>query len=194
MSESRAQMTGLVQVFWFWLPLAASWLLMTCEGPIVQALISRSADSAIHLAAFGITLSLQIAIESPVIMLLATSTRLATHRQAYRALRGFVLSLNLILTVVAAIISFTPVYDGLVPWLMGIPAPIAAAARPAMRIMTFWTAAIGWRRFLQGVLIRSGDTRSVGWGTAVRLAPPAGCSPSPRRPAWRSARARSWRV
>ena len=32
-----------------------------------------------------------------------------------------------------------------------------------------WTAAIGWRRFQQGILIRYGQTRRVGYGTIVRL-------------------------
>jgi hypothetical protein len=38
-----------------------------------------------------------------------------------------------------------------------------------MQIMTFWSAAIGWRRFYQGILIRFGHTRRVGIGTGVRL-------------------------
>jgi hypothetical protein len=52
---------------------------------------------------------------------------------------------------------------------MGIPSDIADAAQPGMKIMTLWTAAIGARRFYQGVMIRHGRTRSVGYGTAVRL-------------------------
>jgi hypothetical protein len=32
-----------------------------------------------------------------------------------------------------------------------------------------WTALIGWRRFLQGVLVRYGGARFVTWGTAIRL-------------------------
>ena len=35
--------------------------------------------------------------------------------------------------------------------------------------MIVWSAAIGWRRFLQGILIRFGQTRKIAWGTAVRL-------------------------
>jgi hypothetical protein len=35
--------------------------------------------------------------------------------------------------------------------------------------MSLWSACIGWRRFLQGVLIRFGETKRVGFGTAVRM-------------------------
>jgi hypothetical protein len=38
-----------------------------------------------------------------------------------------------------------------------------------MQVMLLWTAAIGWRRFLQGVLVRYGGARFVSWGTAIRL-------------------------
>jgi len=122
------------------------------------------------LAAAGIVLSMEVTFESPIIMLLSTSTALARNGQAYRMLRRFVLHLTILLTVVAATVAFVdPVYDWLIPGIMGIPAHIAEAAQPAMKIMTFWSAAIGWRRFYQGILIRFGHTRRVGIGTAVRL-------------------------
>jgi len=158
------------KIFWFWLPLAASWALMMLQGPVIQGSIARLPQAVTILAAQGIVMSLSVTIESPVIMILATTTALATSPQAYRVLRRFVLHLNIILTIVAATIAFVdPVYDALVPGLMGIPLPIAQAAQPAMKIMTFWTAAIGWRRFFQGILIRFDKTRHVSYGTGVRL-------------------------
>jgi progressive ankylosis protein len=157
------------QIFMFWMPLAASWLLMGAEGPILQAAIARLADMETQLAAFGIVMSLEIAIESPVIMLLATSTALSTSARNYLTLRRFMIWINAIATAVAVLLAFTPLFDFIVRSLMHIPAPIADAAQPGMRIMVLWTAAIGVRRFYQGVMIRNGKTRSIGYGTAVRL-------------------------
>ena len=71
------QTLTLKKIFWFWLPLAASWALMTLEGPAIQATISRLPEATTMLAAAGIVLSMEVTIESPVIMLLATSTALA---------------------------------------------------------------------------------------------------------------------
>lgn len=153
----------------FWLPLAASWLLMSAEVPILQAAIARLADMETELAAFGIVTSLQIAIESPVIMLLATSTALATSRRNYRTLRLFMAGINILCTIVALLMAFTPLYHLMVRSWMDIPPEIAAAALPGMKIMILWTAAIGVRRFFQGVMIRQGQTRWVGYGTVVRL-------------------------
>ena len=104
-------------IFSFWLPLAASWALMALEGPFVQAAIARLPDPETHLAAFGIVVSLSITIESPIIMLLATSTALCRDRAAYRVLHRFMLWLNLFVTVVAAVVAFTPVYAWVVPGL-----------------------------------------------------------------------------
>jgi hypothetical protein len=157
------------QILAFWLPLAASWALMGLEGPILQAAIARLADLETQLAAFGIVMSVEIAIESPVIMLLSTSTALVTSAQSYNTMRRFVIWVNLLVTVVAFLVAFTPVYHWVVFTVMGIPAHIAQAAQPGMKIMTFWSAAIGVRRFLQGVLIRQGETRWIGYGTLLRL-------------------------
>jgi hypothetical protein len=163
------------RIFRTWLPLAASWALMTVEYPIIQAAIARLPEVETMLAATGLVIGLEITIEAPVIMLLATSTALARSPQAYRVLRAFTIHLNVVLTIVAAAVAFVdPIYEALVPGLLGIPGPIAEAAQPAMMIMTPWTAAIGWRRFYQGILIRFGRARVVGIGTGVRLVFAAG--------------------
>jgi hypothetical protein len=164
-----ASISALRQIYIFWLPLAASWLLMGAEVPVLQAAIARLADMKTQLAAFGIVMSLEIAIESPVIMLLATSTALSTSTRNYLALRRFMIWLNSVATAVAVLVAYTPLYDFIVRFLMHIPSNIADAAQPGMKIMVLWTAAIGVRRFYQGVMIRSGKTRSIGYGTAARL-------------------------
>ncbi|MBI3762695.1 MAG: hypothetical protein HY260_12670 [Chloroflexi bacterium] len=158
----------------FWLPLAASWLLMTLEGPFVNGTMARLSDPALMIAAFGITLSLSITIESPVIMLLATATALARDRQSYLKIRRFTIDLMVLTTALTALIGWTPLYDIVVRQAMGIPTAIADAALPGLRIMLLWSAAIAWRRFKQGVMIRHNATRLVGYGTIVRLVGSAG--------------------
>ncbi|MDP9309612.1 MAG: hypothetical protein M3R24_01730 [Chloroflexota bacterium] len=157
------------RVFWLWLPLAVSFTLMMLEGPSVQSAIARLGDPETNLAAFGLVLSLSLIIESPVIMLISTSIALARDTQSYRALRNFVVALIGGLTLLTALVAWTPLYDLVVSGLLGIPDTISAAARPGLRIMLLWTAAIGWRRFYQGLLVRHGLTQRVSYGTAIRL-------------------------
>jgi hypothetical protein len=158
----------------FWLPLFASWLLMTSEGPIISAIINRLPNEVIMLAAQGIVVSLSVTIESPVINLLATSTALTKDRSSYLLLRKFTIHWMILLTVVTALLGFTPLFDLVVVKIMGIPQEVAYWVRIGLRIMLFWSAAIAWRRFLQGIMIRFGHTRKVAWGSVVRLITSAG--------------------
>jgi len=156
-------------IFLFWFPLFASWLLMTLEGPVVSAIINRLPDEVIMLAAMGIVTSLSVTIESPIINLLATSTAKAKDRPAYLLLRRFTVHWMIILTVFTILLAFTPLFKVVIIDLMDVPLDVAFWVRPGLRIMTFWSAAIAWRRFLQGIMIRYNQTRKVAWGTIVRL-------------------------
>ncbi len=159
-----------IDILRFWLPLFASWLLMLAEGPLVSAAVNRLPDEIVMLAAFGIVISLAVLIESPVINLLATATALVHDRQSYLQVRRFAVHWAVLLTIVQALVAFTPFFDLLVPRWMAVPEEIARWVRPGLQIMVPWSAAIAWRRFLQGVLIHAGRTRLVARGTAVRLA------------------------
>ena len=157
------------KVLVFWLPLAMAWLLMTVEGPWIQGVISRKPDSETQLAAFGLMFSLSILIETPVIMLLATGSALARNRQAFRVLWRFMMAVNLLVLGIAVLMAFTPLLDFYLGVLLNVPAHIVEATRPAMRIMILWGGLIGYRRFHQGIMIRFGKTRYVGYGTVLRV-------------------------
>lgn len=158
----------------FWLPLFTSWLLMTLEGPFVSTIINRLPDEVVMLAAMGIVNSLSVTIESPIITMLATSTALSRDRSAYLLLRKFTIHWMILLTAITFLLGYTPLFDLVISGLMNVPDEVAAWVRPGLRIMLFWSAAIAWRRFLQGVMIRYDHTRRVAWGTVVRLASSAG--------------------
>jgi hypothetical protein len=153
----------------FWLPLFASWLLMTLEGPFVSAAINRLPNEVVMLAAMGIVTSLSVTIESPIINLLATSTALSKDRPSYQLLRNFTFHWMILLTVITVLLAFTPLFDLIVVQWMNVPDEVAKWVQPGLKIMTFWSAAIAWRRFLQGIMIRFNQTRKVAWGTLVRL-------------------------
>lgn len=161
-------------IFKFWLPLFASWLLMTAEGPTISAAINRLPNEVVMLAAQGIVISLSVTIESPIISLLSTATALTKDRHSFLLIRKFTIHWMIGLTIVTVLIGFTPLFDVIVVQWMGTPEEIARWVRPGMQIMSLWSAAIAWRRFLQGVLIQFGYTRRVAWGTVIRLISSAG--------------------
>lgn len=139
------------------------------EGPLFHATIGRLADPTRNLRAWGLNMQLSLLIESPVIMLLATSIALVRDRPSHAALRRFTLWLCAFCTVVCVLVAFTPLFDFVCRRVLGYPAETADAARLPLQIMTLWSAAIGWRRFNQGLVIRSGQSRLVTLGTVGRL-------------------------
>lgn len=142
---------------------------MAIESPVCIGVISRMPEAKVHTAAFLIMFALAMWVESPVIDLLSTSTTLARNRQSYGVLRRFCLWVMLWVTVVHTLLFATPAYGWLTSTVLGLERDVAEAAQIGLLVMIPWSALIGWRRFLQGILIRNGQTRLVGFGTAVRV-------------------------
>jgi hypothetical protein len=157
-------------IFQSWWPLAASWLLMSIELPLVSAFIARMVNPEIHLAAFGgIVFPVALVIEGPVIMMLAAATALAVRPANLRLLWVFAHQMGFALTVIHALIAFTPLHDLIALQLIGAPPELVEPARLGLQLMVPWSWLIADRRFNQGLLIRNGRSRSVGIGTAMRL-------------------------
>ncbi|NOX64114.1 MAG: hypothetical protein GXP42_19590 [Chloroflexi bacterium] len=156
-------------IFRFWLPLAIMWLMMAIEQPILAALIARLDEPKLNLAAFGITFSLALLIESPIIMLLVAGTALAKGRQSYGQLIRFTTLLSMALTALHLLIVITPLFGLFVGKVIAAPPALVEPARRAFFWMLPWTAAIAYRRLWQGVMIRYGKTDQVSITTVVRL-------------------------
>ncbi|MGI8922958.1 MAG: hypothetical protein ACR2HJ_02785 [Fimbriimonadales bacterium] len=157
------------EILRFYYPLALSWLFMALESPIAIGVLSRLSGVEVNTAAFFVLMGLALWIESPVIDLLSTSTTLSKNYQDFLTLQRFALGVIGVVTAVHFLVAWTPLYGFITESIMGIPPEVADAARDGFRIMVLWSAFIGWRRFLQGVMIRHGMTKRVGYGTLVRL-------------------------
>ena len=166
MTEPRRS-TG--SILLFWLPLAATWLMMGLEGPFLAAVIARLADPKFNLAAYGVAYAFAILVESPVIMLMSASTALVEDASSYRRLRNFANALSIGATGLLLLVLIPPVYDGIMGTVIGLPAAVRSLTYGALWLLLPWPGAIGYRRFLHGLLIRAGRTRLVAIGTVLRL-------------------------
>jgi hypothetical protein len=167
MNHSREP--GFKRIFIFWSPLAMTWLMMACEGPFLAAVVARLAEPKANLAAYGVSFAIAILIEAPIIMIMSASTALAVDRVSFLKLRNFTYALNAFITLVLAVLLFTPGMDYLTRSLIGLPDRVADLTYTSLIILLPWPGAIGYRRFYQGLLIRGGQTRRVAYGTVVRL-------------------------
>ncbi len=157
------------KIFIFWAPLAATWLMMACENPFLAAIIARLDEPKYNLAAFGVAFSFAIIVESPIIMLMSASTALVKDRDAYLKLSRFMYVLNAAITIIMLVTITPPVFFWITETLMGLPSSVTRLTHTALSLLLPWPAAIGFRRFYQGLLIRRNLTRRVAYGTAVRL-------------------------
>ncbi len=153
-----------------WWPLAASWALMGLEMPAISIVVGHLPQPEVMLAAFaGIAFPLALLVEAPIIMMLAASTALSRDLATFLALQRFMTILSIALTVVHAIIAFTPVWPLIIVPVLDIPPQVDPAAREAFAWLLPWTWAIADRRFRQGMLIHFGRREVVAFGTAIRL-------------------------
>lgn len=157
------------KIFYFWMPLAATWFMMSVEGPLLSALIARLPDPKFNLAAYGVAFSFALVIEAPIIMMLSAATTLVRNRQSYLSLRKFNLALMVLLTVFMILLVIPAIFYFIAEDLIGLPVEVSNLTHLALIIMIPWPAAIGFRRFYQGVLIRNDQTRKVAYGTIIRL-------------------------
>jgi O-antigen/teichoic acid export membrane protein len=153
----------------FWMPLAATWLMMAVEWPFTNAVVARLAEPKINLAAWGVAYAIAIFFEAPMIMIMSASTALARDRRSFEKLKWFTYTLCGLLTLLQALLVFTPAFDFIALDLMNLPPEVARITRVSLMILLPWPAAIGFRRFYQGLLIRNDQTKLVSLGTVVRM-------------------------
>lgn len=157
------------KIFIFWIPLAATWLMMSTEGPFLAAVIARLTNPKYNLAAYGVAFSFAVLMEAPIIMIMSASTALVKDKNSYIKLRNFTFVLNGLITFIMIIFVFPPVFYFITQRLIGLPETVAELTHHACLVLLPWPGAIGYRRFYQGILIRSNLTRRVAYGTVLRL-------------------------
>ena len=140
-------------IFRFWAPLAATWLMMAAEGPFLAAVIARLTDPEFNLAAHGVAYAFAMLAEAPVIMIMSASTALVDDETSFRRLRRFIYALNALVT--AGLLGFLipPIYQFVMRDLIALPPDVARLTYVALWILVPWPSAIGYRRFYQGLLM-----------------------------------------
>ena len=156
-------------IFFTWLPLAVMWVIMAVEQPVIAMVIARMDDAIRQLAAFGVTFSLALFIEGPIIQMLAAGTALADSRENYNRLMTIMHVIGWSATVIHALLCIPGVFDPFARTVLGIPEELIRPARLSLLSMLPWTLGVGYRRLWQGVLIRYGRTRVIPVTMVIRI-------------------------
>jgi len=158
---------GYIAIFWF--PLLLTWIMMAAEGPFVSSVIARMGNAKYNLAAFGVSHSISLVVESPIIMILSAAVALIKGKNSYLKLRNFSFLLNIAVTLLMFVLIIPPVFDFVTGTLLKLPAEIAKLVYYSLIFMIPWPPAIGYRRLYQGILIKYGHTKQVSICTFFRL-------------------------
>lgn len=142
---------------------------MSVEGPYLAALIARSAEPKFNLAAYGVAYSLALIIEAPIIMIMSASIALVSDEHSFKKLRNYTFAANGLLTLLMLILVIPKVFFFITEDLIGLNAEVSKLTHIATIILIPWPAAIGYRRFYHGLLIKNNLTRRVAYGTITRL-------------------------
>jgi hypothetical protein len=162
-------MLSLRKILVFWIPLSATWIMMSVEGPFLAAIIARLPDPKYNLAAYGVAYAIALMVEAPIIMIMSATTALVHNRETFLKMRKFIYSLNIIVTSLMLLLLLPFVFNFFTQKLIGLHPDVSRLTYQAVFILLPWPGAIGYRRFYQGVLIRCHLTRRVAYGTVLRL-------------------------
>lgn len=143
---------------------------MSMDNSMVAAIVGRMANPEVNLAAHGsIVYPISLMIEAPIICMLSVSLALCTNRRNYQRLLNYCITICAALTVAHLLVAFTPLFHVVVEGMIGAPKETLLYAQRGLRLMLPWTAAIGMRRFYQGIMIYQGRSKLVTIGTFLRM-------------------------
>jgi progressive ankylosis protein len=154
----------------FYRPLLMTTIFGQATRPLLNTGIAMAALPRASLAAWPVAWGLNILIAGPAWSLQQFTTALASDGAAYRQVRRFSLNLSLILTLLFALIAFTPLYGLVMGGVYNLSPELQDLAQPATQLLAIYPLMAGLQALMRGVLIRKGCTGAVRTAMMVDVA------------------------
>ncbi len=142
---------------------------MALVDPLVITTLAHLPEARTNIAAVGVARAVAVFFESPIIMVLHASNTLAPSLVSRRAMARFTTVALCLLSALLAALTVPPVFAVVAEHVFGVPDGIAGPARLTLVLLILWPAAIGWRRFFQGLLIHDGRADVIARASVGRL-------------------------
>lgn len=146
-----------------------TWLMMSVEVPYIAAIIARMPEPKINLAAYGVAFSIGLIVEAPIIMMMSASTALVKGWTSYISLKNYMFLTNFALSLIIIFICIPDIFYFISINVLNLDLETSKNTHLAVIFLSPWPAAIGYRRFYQGILIKSEKTKYVALSTIFRL-------------------------
>ena len=170
MSTVPGPTVGLVPFTRFYLPLAATSLLLTATNPLVAAALARTADPAAALAGYGVAFALTGVLYAPLLVVQQVAAQRLLEAGGLRAVRHFALILGTLLSFLAVLVAFTPLGVWIFRTVVGVEGRILDEALEAMAMLWAVPLLTGVRALHQGRLVAGHRTHPIATATGARTA------------------------
>ena len=154
----------------FYVPLAATSLLLTLTNPLLASAISRSVNPAVALAGFGLAFSLCGVLYSPLLVGQQVAATRLLAGGCFATIRRFWVRIGGLLSLFAVGFAFTPLGDWVFGGLMGVSGDVLQETRMATAFLApvpFLTAV---RAIHQGRLVAERRTNPIALASSGRTA------------------------
>ncbi len=153
----------------FFFPLLLNVQLMSVSHSVINAFLARQHDYVTALAGFSVAMVLHLFLASPSYQNHTVTIAMVRGRRSLRGTVRFVVLVACYVSLMLALVAFTPVGDFVLKQFLGVNDEIAAAARSALSLLVALPFITGFRGLFQGLVIKARRTTLVSVATAVRI-------------------------
>lgn len=153
----------------FYLPLAATSILMMASHSIVSSGLARTPNASAALAAFAVAQSLAVMFESPCYTIQRMCVTLFRDKGSYNAVKQASLIVWACVTTIMLAIAFTPLSRIAFLSILKVPAELYPDAVRSFRVFMVLPAFSAFRSFYQGLLIVQKRTAQLTTNMLFRL-------------------------
>jgi hypothetical protein len=153
----------------FFFPLLLNVQLMSVSHSVINAGLARQTDYITALAGFSVAMVLHLFLASPSYQNHTVTIAMARGRKSLRSITIFVLLVASYVSIMLALVAFTPFGTFLLGQILGVSGDIANEARAALGILVFLPFATGLRGLAQGLVIQARRTGLVSVATGIRV-------------------------
>ena len=160
---------GQKEIALFFFPLLLNVQLMSVSHSVINAFLARQHDYVTALAGFSVAMVLHLFLASPSYQNHTVTIAMVRGRRSLRGTVRFVVLVACYVSLMLALVAFTPVGDLVLKRFLGVNDEIAAAARSALSLLVALPFITGFRGLFQGLVIKARRTTLVSVATAVRI-------------------------
>jgi hypothetical protein len=153
----------------FFFPLLLNVQLMSVSHSIINAGLARLENAVVILAGFSVAMVLHLFVASPSYQNHTITIAMVCGRKSLIAMILFVLLIASWVSILLALLAFSPVGTFVLDRMLGVSPEVAKGAREALALLVFLPFMTGLRGLFQGLVIRARRTSLVSFATAVRI-------------------------